>query len=50
MMTYETVSTFAQTYGLLALFAMFAVAIAYALWPSNRAKFEQAARIPLEED
>mgnify|MGYP003982950479 FL=1 len=48
-MTYEMVSTFAQTYGLLGLFTMFAVAVAYALWPSNREKFDQAARMPLEE-
>lgn len=49
-MTYETVSTFAQTYGLLGLVVMFAVAVTYALWPNNREKFEQAARSPLEED
>jgi cytochrome c oxidase cbb3-type subunit IV len=49
-MTYQTVSAFAQTYGLAALIIMFAIAVTYALWPGNRKKFEQAARMPLEED
>ena len=49
-MTYQTVSAFAQTYGLAALVIMFAVAVTYALWPGNRAKFDRAAKTPLEED
>jgi len=49
-MTYQTVSAFAQTYGLAALVIMFAVAVTYALWPGNREKFDHAARTPLEED
>ena len=35
---YETLSKFAQTWGL-----------AYALWPSNKAKFREAAHLPLED-
>jgi cytochrome c oxidase cbb3-type subunit 4 len=30
--------------------AIFGVALAYALWPSNRERFERAARAPLRED
>jgi cbb3-type cytochrome oxidase subunit 3 len=29
---------------------MFALVLAYALWPSRKRQFEQAARIPLQED
>ncbi len=49
-MTYSEVAHFAQTWGLALLIAGFLAAIAYALWPGNRAKFEHARRLPLEED
>ena len=49
-MEYESVRTFAATWGLVALVVMFVAAVAYALWPRNRAKFRDAANIPLEED
>jgi cytochrome c oxidase cbb3-type subunit IV len=29
---------------------MFIAIVAYALWPRHRAKFDDAARIPLQED
>lgn len=44
---YETLSSFAQTWGLAFFVGMFLVAVAYALWPSNREKFRDAARQPL---
>ena len=49
---YEDVLAFAQSWGAVYFMIMFAVAIAYALWPSNRARFRQAAQIPFrgEED
>jgi cytochrome c oxidase cbb3-type subunit 4 len=31
-------------------FAIFLAVLAYALWPNNRAKFDDAARMPLRED
>ena len=49
-MDHATLATFAQTWGLVFLVAMFATALAYALWPRNKAKFDRAARLPLEED
>lgn len=49
-MDYETASRFAQTYGLVYLFILFLGVIVYALWPSNRRKFKDAAEIPLKED
>jgi len=48
--TFETVSRFAQTYGLVFLVVLFLVVLVYALWPKNRKKFERAARIPLRDD
>jgi cytochrome c oxidase cbb3-type subunit IV len=49
-MTYETVATFSQVTSLLLFIAMFAGVIAYALWPSNRGRFEQAQRSALDLD
>ncbi|WP_420404826.1 cbb3-type cytochrome c oxidase subunit 3 [Nisaea sp.] len=49
-MDYQTVSAFAQTWGLVFLVVMFVAAVAYALWPGNRSKFKKAAHVPLEED
>ncbi len=49
-MTYDQVSQFAGTWGLIFLLAMFVAVLGYALWPDNREKFRRAARSPLEED
>ncbi len=49
-MTYETLSHFAQTWGLVYFMAIFAGVLIYALRPKARAKFEDAARIPFRED
>ena len=49
-MTYQALSQFAQTAGLLYFVAMFAAVVAYALWPRSRARFDAAARMPLSED
>jgi len=48
--TYAAVAHFAQTWGLLYFVAIFAGVLAYALWPSRQAKFDEAARVPLRED
>ncbi len=49
-MTHQEVANFAETWGLVFLFAMFAVAVTYALWPSNKSKFTKAAHNPLDEE
>ncbi|MEO9899857.1 cbb3-type cytochrome c oxidase subunit 3 [Nisaea sp.] len=49
-MTYQTVSAFAQSWGLVFLVVMFSTAVVYALWPGNKSKFKKAAHVPLEED
>lgn len=46
----EEAQSIAGTWWLLLLVAGFAVVVVYALWPKNKKKFDEAARIPLEED
>jgi cytochrome c oxidase cbb3-type subunit 4 len=50
MTTYVALAEFAQTWGLVYFFLIFLAVIAYALWPSNRQRFDEAARVPLRED
>ena len=47
---YDSVASFAQTWGLLYFVILFAVVVVYALWPKNRSRFDDAAQIPLRED
>ena len=47
---YETLAKFAQTWGLLLFVFAFALMLLYALNPKNRTRFENARRIPLEEN
>lgn len=48
--TYRAVAEFAQTWGLAYFVIVFLGVLAYALWPSRKRQFEEAARIPLRED
>jgi cytochrome c oxidase cbb3-type subunit 4 len=48
--TYKALAEFAQTWGLVLFVIAFAAVVAYALWPSNKKKFDDAARTPLRED
>lgn len=47
---YAYLANIAQSVGLVYFVGMFLLVVAYALWPSNRARFEQAAHTPLNED
>jgi cytochrome c oxidase cbb3-type subunit 4 len=49
-MQYHHLAHFAQTAGLVFFVLLFIGAVVYALWPRNRQKFRDAARIPLKED
>ena len=49
-MDYQTVAQFSETCGLVFLFSMFIGVMAYALWPSNKDKFDEAAQLPLKDD
>jgi cytochrome c oxidase cbb3-type subunit 4 len=48
--TYRAVAEFAQTWGLVYFVVVFMAVLLYALWPSRKRQFEEAARIPLRED
>ncbi len=50
MSTYMIFANFAQTWGLAIFVILFAIVLIYALKPSNRERFERAARTPLEKD
>ncbi|MBT5185954.1 MAG: cbb3-type cytochrome c oxidase subunit 3 [Kordiimonadaceae bacterium] len=49
-MTFQEISSFSQSWGLVFLVVMFIIAIGYALWPSNKKKFDDAAKRALDED
>ncbi|MEN5082868.1 cbb3-type cytochrome c oxidase subunit 3 [Bosea sp. TWI1241] len=48
--TYAWLAQFAQSTGVLYFMGIFLAVCAYAFWPSNRDRFEEAARTPLRED
>ncbi len=48
--TYKAVAEFAQTWGLVYFVVIFVLVLLYALWPSRKKQFDEAARIPLRED
>ena len=50
MTTYTFLAQIAQTWGMIAFISGFALALLYALLPSNRVTFDEAARRPLIED
>jgi cytochrome c oxidase cbb3-type subunit IV len=48
--TYKFLAEFAQSWGLIYFVGVFLLVVAYAFWPSQKQKFEDAARMPLRED
>jgi nitrogen fixation protein FixH len=48
--TYESLAEFAQSAGTVYFFLFFIGTLVYAFWPRNRARFGDAARMPLRED
>jgi cytochrome c oxidase cbb3-type subunit 4 len=49
-MSYDTIATISQVTSLLMFIAMFLAVVAYAVWPRNGVKFEQAQRRALDLD
>jgi cytochrome c oxidase cbb3-type subunit 4 len=49
-MSYDTISRLVQQGGEVYFGLIFAVICVYAFWPRNKAKFDRAARLPLEDD
>lgn len=48
--TYHWLARFAQSAGLLYFVGIFLAVCLYAFWPSNKARFEEASRTPLQDD
>ena len=48
--TYTFLAKLAQSAGLLYFVGTFLGICAYVLWPRNKARFDEAAAIPLKED
>jgi cytochrome c oxidase cbb3-type subunit IV len=48
--TYTLLARIAQGAGVLYFMAIFLAVCLYAVWPSNRDRFEAAARTPLQDD
>ncbi|MBN9532894.1 MAG: cbb3-type cytochrome c oxidase subunit 3 [Alphaproteobacteria bacterium] len=48
--THDMLVGFSKSFGLFYLLAMAAVALAYACWPSNKARFDKAARDIIEDE
>jgi cytochrome c oxidase cbb3-type subunit IV len=49
-MEHDALVAFAKSGGLIYLMIMAAVALAYALWPSNKTRFDQAARDVIDDE
>lgn len=49
-MSYETVAAITQVTALILFIVLFAMVLAYTFWPGSGARFERAARLPLESD
>jgi cytochrome c oxidase cbb3-type subunit 4 len=49
-MSYDTVASFSQITSLLMFVVMFLAVLAYALWPKNGPRFEEAQRRALDLD
>jgi cytochrome c oxidase cbb3-type subunit 4 len=47
---FEEVLSFTRSWDAVYFTAMFLVALAYAYWPKNKARFERAAQLPLKDD
>ena len=48
--TYEAAAHFAQSWGLLYFFLVFVGVVLFAMRPSRKSRYEDAARLPIRED
>ena len=49
-MSYDEIAALSGSVGLIFFIVLFLAVLVYALWPGNKRKFDDAARIPLKED
>jgi len=47
-MSYDQIAHVIKIGGTVAFTAVFTLSILYALWPTNKARFDRAAQLPLE--
>ncbi|BAQ16763.1 cbb3-type cytochrome oxidase subunit 3 [Methyloceanibacter caenitepidi] len=49
-MDYEQVASISQVAALIFFIVLFAGVVLYAFWPGNKKRFDEAAKLPLEDD
>jgi cytochrome c oxidase cbb3-type subunit 4 len=49
-MSYEQVASISQVAALIFFMALFIGIVAYAFWPGNKKKFEEAAKLPFKQE
>jgi cytochrome c oxidase cbb3-type subunit 4 len=49
-MEYEQVASISQVAALIFFIVLFAGVVVYAFWPGNQKRFDEAAKLPLEDD
>ncbi|MDJ0511939.1 MAG: cbb3-type cytochrome c oxidase subunit 3 [Methyloceanibacter sp.] len=49
-MEYEQVASISQVAALIFFIVLFAGVVIYAFWPGNKKRFDEAAKLPLEDD
>jgi cytochrome c oxidase cbb3-type subunit 4 len=49
-MTHHEVTILSQTVALILFVALFAAVLLYVFWPGNKKKFDDAAKLPLEDE
>ena len=48
-MSYQDATVLSQTVALVLFVSLFVAVIAYVFWPGNKKKFDEAARVPLDD-
>ncbi len=49
-MTHQAATVLSQTIALVLFVGLFVGILAYVFWPGNKAKFNEAAELPLDDD
>ncbi|MCB1441815.1 MAG: cbb3-type cytochrome c oxidase subunit 3 [Methyloceanibacter sp.] len=49
-MEYDQVASISQVAALIFFIVLFAGVVLYAFWPGNKKRFDEAAKLPLEDD
>ena len=49
-MEYEQVASISQVAALIFFIVLFAGVVLYAFWPGNKKRFDEAAKLPFEDD